>query len=66
MKCKIKITRHLEGVFPDYQPEVGNIYDADYSPAKHNKEGCRNNEFCVVDIKDKRIVLRRGEFELVE
>lgn len=66
MQCKIRTTKGLDGVWPEYQPEVGKVYDADYAPAKHNKEGCRNSEFCVVDIKDKRIVLRRGEFEIVE
>lgn len=64
MRCKIRVTKHLEGVYPLYQPEVGKVYDADYVPKKYRSDGNRSNEFCVIDIKDKRIVLRRDEFEL--
>ena len=66
MNCKVKILKHLEGVFPEYQPTVGKVYNANYTPGKHHKNGCRNAEFCVVDILDKRIVLRSREFEIVE
>lgn len=66
MQCKVRIEKGLEGVWPEYQPDIGKIYDADYTPAKRNEKRSMNREFCVVDIKDKRIVLRRGEFEIVE
>ena len=66
MRCKIKVKKEID-VFPKYCPKVGRIYEADYSPRK--KKGTGNysgkGEFAVVDILDKRIVLREGEFEIV-
>ena len=66
MLCKIKILKRLEGVYTKLQPEVGKVYDAHYAPIKYDTSGTKNREFCVIDVKDKRIVVRRGEFELVE
>lgn len=67
---KILVTKAPEGVYPEYQPEVGKIYEAEYVPAKSRTNACGNGwnwhkEFCVVDIKDKRIVLRNGEFAVI-
>lgn len=59
---KIRITRGLEGVWPQYQPVVGGIYDADYTP----KTGRSSPEMAVIIINGKPIVVRRNEFELVE
>lgn len=28
--CKVRITKYAEGVFPEYQPEIGKVYDANY------------------------------------
>lgn len=61
MKRKIRPTRKLNGVYPKYQPEVGKVYEAEHCPS-----GKRHGDFCIIDIKDKRIVLRKGEFEVVE
>lgn len=66
MQCKIRIIKPLEGVFLEYQPEVGKIYDADYTPGDRQKNGNGHSEFCVIVVKDKKIILRRGEFEVVE
>ncbi len=66
MRCKIEILKHLEGVFPKYQPEVGKVYDADYVPKKYRADGNRSGEFAVLDIQDKRIIVRRGEFKIAE
>lgn len=59
-RVKIRVTRDVQKIFEEYRPKVGEIYDAEYSDPKKFK-----TEFCVVDIGDKRIVLRKGEFEVV-
>lgn len=59
-------TKALEGVFPEYQPEIGKVYEAEYVPSKkYGKSKPTNAAFCVVTIRDKRIILRKGEFEIV-
>ena len=60
IKCKIKVICHLPGVFPEYQPEIGKVYDAEYATTE------KKLEFCVINVSDKRIVVRKGEFEVVE
>ena len=61
MLCKIKVDKPVPGLFPMYQPEIGKIYDAEYS-----RIGRHNREIAVIDILDKKICLRAGEFEMVE
>lgn len=58
--CKIKVTKEVLNIFEPYRPELGKVYDAEYG--KPRKE---MREFCILDIKDKRIILRKGEFEIV-
>ncbi len=72
MNCRILCTEHIP-VFPEYQPVVGAIYDAVFSPATktfRTKRGTMRYqskaEFAVVTIRDKQIVLREGEFKLVK
>lgn len=60
--CKIRITKCLEGVFAKYQPEVGKVYDADYTP----KTGRSCPAMAVIIIHGKPIIVRNNEFELVE
>ena len=62
--CKVKILQPLAGVYPKYQPEVGKIYDAEYRNA-FKKYGQWYQAVCVIDIFDKRIALRQGEYEVV-
>ena len=62
MKCKIRITKGLEGVFARYQPEVGKIYDADYVLARDKKMPA----VAILSMDGKPIVVRKHEFELVE
>lgn len=66
-KCKIRVLRPLEDVFPQYQPIVGKIYDAEHTPGHKHREGHHtgNKEFCIINIQGKRIVLRKSEFEIV-
>lgn len=58
-QCKIKAIKPLPGVYVKYQPEVGKIYDAEYCTI-------RQSAICIINILDKRIVLRQDEFEIVE
>lgn len=67
MWCKIRVIREID-VFPKYRPKVGKVYDAEYSPRRgkvYKQQYSGKGEFCIIDILDKRIVLRKGEFELV-
>lgn len=48
---KIVVLRKPE-IFEEYQPEVGRIYPAEICQARNR------SPFCIVDIKDKRIILR--------
>ena len=66
IKCKVKIIRPLSGVYARYQPEIGKIYDADYREANYGTSGCVTAPICVINVLDKRICLRRGEYEIVE
>lgn len=61
MQCKIKVNRHICGLFTEYQPELGKVYDAEYTRIGRDKK-----ELAIIDILDKKICLREGEFEIVE
>lgn len=64
MRRKIRVVKPLDGVYMKYQPELGKIYDADYFEAM--KSDKKRADFCIIDLLDKRIVVRHGEFEFVE
>lgn len=66
-KVKIRVLCPLENVFPEYQPIVGEIYDAEFFPGKRKSMGYDNGcaPFCAINILDKRIVVRKHEFEIV-
>ena len=56
--CRIKVIR----IDAKYRPEVGRVYDAKHCAlAKYAKSA----EFVILDILDKKIVLRKGEYEVV-
>ena len=59
-EAKVKAVCHLQGVYPMYQPVIGNIYDGVYCQSTSER-----TSFCVIPILDKQIVLRLGEFEIV-
>lgn len=61
MKCKVKCIKHLEGVYPYLQPEIGKGYEAEYFWPRY-----KTAETAVIDISGKKIIMRRGEFEIVE
>lgn len=66
-KVKIRVIKPLTDVYQKYQPEVGKVYDAEYYPGKRKRtkedNGCA--PFCIINIQDKRIVVRKHEFEIV-
>lgn len=61
--CKIRILKPLECVYPELQPEVGKVYDAEYAERSKNYNIA---EFCVVLINGKKICVRHDEFVLLE
>ena len=63
--CKVRITKYAEGVFAEYQPEIGKVYDAKYwKQESDNMKKVR--PVCIIDVKDKSIALRKDEYEIVE
>lgn len=66
IKIKVRILCHLSGVYSKYQPTVGEIYDAEYKKATQRKGGRQYAPVCVIEVLDKKICLRRGEYEIVE
>lgn len=68
MICKVKVIGEPLDIWPEYRPKLGEIYDADYSPGRWipRKNYSGKAEFAVVNVLDKRIVLRKGEFEIVK
>lgn len=62
----IRVTKAPEGVFPEYWPEIGKVYEAEYVPVKvRGNSKPYNSPFGIVNIRDKRIILRKDEFEIV-
>ena len=65
----IKVTKFVEDIFPEYRPTVGAIYEAVYTPRATRrgiwKGYSGNREFCIINVRDKRIILRSGEFEII-
>ena len=64
-RVMIRVVEDVAGIFPEYLPEVGMVYEAEYRPRAKEKCGAGIGAFCVIDILDKKIVLRSGEFEIV-
>jgi hypothetical protein len=59
--CKVMILRPLPEVYSEYQPELGKVYEAEFCKAQK-----RVAEFAVIEVKDKRIIVRHDEFVLLE
>lgn len=58
---RIRITQLPAGVFKKYAPKLGAEYLAEFPPPNISGTG-----FCVIEVSGKKIVLRKGEFELVK
>ena len=65
-RVKIRVVKEVTDIFPEYRPEVGKVYEARYRPRAKLKCGAGIGAFCVIDVLDKQIVLRSGEFEIVD
>ena len=61
--CKIGIVKEPEGVYPQYQPKVGAVYNAEYVESKNKRQ--KIQAVCIVNICNKRIILRKNEYEIV-
>lgn len=61
MRCKVKVIKELLELFPECRPEVGKVYDADFVLGSGKAK-----DVAVIDVADKKIVLRLGEFAFVE
>lgn len=64
--AKVRVIKEATDIFPQYQPKVGKVYEAKYIPRSRKAWGDGTGEFCVINILDKRIILRSKEFELLE
>lgn len=62
---KVRFSEPIPGVYDEYQPVIGEIYDAIFYPGSR-KYGCCHTEVCLIKIKDKLIAIRKGEYERVE
>ena len=68
-QCKIKVIKEVTDIFPKYRPLVGQVYDAVVSPRTQKRVGKDTSqgksEFCIVEVLDKKIALRKGEYEII-
>ena len=62
-KCKIRIIKEPYGLYPQYKPKVGKIYNAIYIDS--SKAYKSFPPVCLIDMAGKRITLRQDEFEIV-
>lgn len=60
---EIRVTKAPEGVLPELMPEVGAVYRAQKSVRRPGVQ--QFAEFCWIELKGKKIVLRKGEYEIV-
>ena len=63
MKCKIRIIKEPHGLYPQYRPKVGKVYDAEYIDS--SKAYKKFPPVCILNIAGKRIIVRQDEFEVV-
>lgn len=57
-RIKIRCIQEVTEIYANYRPVVGKIYDAIKGRTKRKQK-----EFVVLDILDKQIILRLGEYE---
>lgn len=60
---EIRVIKAPEGVLPELMPEVGAVYRATKSVRRPGVQ--QFAEFCWIEMKGKKIVLRKGEYEIV-
>lgn len=60
---EIRVIKEPTGVLPELMPEVGAVYRAKKSVRRPGNQ--QYPEFCWIEMKGKKIVLRKGEYEIV-
>lgn len=60
---EIRVTKAPDGVLPELMPEVGAVYRATKSVRRPGNQ--QYPEFCWIEMKGKKLVLRKGEYEIV-
>lgn len=60
---EIRVVKEPAGVLPELMPEVGAVYRATKSVRRPGVQ--QFAEFCWIERKGKKIVLRKGEYEVV-
>lgn len=60
---EIRVVKEPTGVLPELMPEVGAVYRATKSVRRPGNQ--QYPEFCWIEMKGKKIVLRKGEYEIV-
>lgn len=60
---EIRVVKEPTGVLPELMPEVGAVYRATGSVRRPGVQ--QFAEFCWIEMKGKKIVLRKGEYEIV-
>lgn len=60
---EIRVIKAPEGVLPELMPEVGAVYRATGSVRRPGVQ--QFAEFCWIELHGKKIVLRKGEYEIV-
>lgn len=60
---EIRVIKEPTGVLPELMPEVGAVYRAQKSVRRPGAQ--QFAEFCWIEMKGKKIVLRKGEYEIV-
>lgn len=60
---KIRCVQEVVQIFKEYRPELGKVYDDEKGNRPRKRK--HTKDFVILNILDKRIVLRQGEFEVV-
>lgn len=60
---EIRVIKEPTGVLPELMPEVGAVYRATRSVRRPGNQ--QYPEFCWIEMKGKKIVIRKGEYEIV-
>lgn len=60
---EIRVIKEPTGVLPELMPEVGAVYQATGSVRRPGVQ--QFAEFCWIELHGKKIVLRKGEYEIV-
>jgi hypothetical protein len=66
VRYRIRVLHYLPGVYTKYQPLVGGVYEADYRQPLRTSPGGTYSPICVINVRDKSICLRKGEYEILE